>query len=61
MLEPQTGTKWEARGEESFRGWVQARSNMLSIGLPQKAYGDLPLQSYGIGGAFLDLAREEVI
>lgn len=34
---------------------------MLSIRLPQKAYGDLPLQSYGIGGAFLDLAREEVI
>lgn len=48
-----SGEPGESRASEHG---CQARSNMLGIGLSQRAYGDLPPQSYGIAGAVLDRA-----
>lgn len=40
--------KWEAGGGRASERGYQARSNILSTRIPRKAYGDLPLQYYGI-------------
>lgn len=44
---------WEERKALEFG--CQVGSNMLNIGLPQRAYGDLSPQSYGMAGAVLDM------